>query len=258
MLSSLLLQLRLFRDAAAKPGADPAALAQQAAGLSDLAREVLDGVRRMALDLRPRMLEDLGLAAALRAYAEEWSARTGVALSLHAALPPGPPGRALPASAEIALYRLVQEALANVAHHAAASHVDVTLEEQDDTIVVEVRDDGRGFALDRISGAATGQAVRNGAATPPSAPTPRADQTAGATGAAGPDLFTSGLGAGLGLFSMQERIALAGGTFRIESTPGQGTTVRATLPRARATAGALTADGATAMADYPAAVSGVR
>ena len=206
VLSTLLLHLKLFRDAAARPGADPAALGEQAAGLAELAREALDGVRRLALELRPRMLDDLGLAPALRAYVDEWRARTSIAVTLDAALPPD---RALSNTAEIAVYRMVQEALTNVARHARATRTRVSLHADGESLVVEVRDDGQGMA----------------AARPPAA----GDARAG-SGAAGTDVVAAGLGAGLGLFGMQERIGLAGGTLEIASQPGRGTTLRATLP----------------------------
>jgi signal transduction histidine kinase len=259
VLSTLLLQLRLFRDAAAKPDADPAALAEQAASSTELAREVLDGVRRLALELRPRMLDDLGLQAALRAYVEEWSARTGIPLRFDAALPTE---CALPSAAEIAIYRMVQEALANVARHAAAGRVDLRLAEEDGSLVVEVRDDGVGFAPERVTAPRT--STDGGAAsTAPEArqlgrheTQPRVDGTASAAqthNAADRELATSGLGAGLGLFSMQERIALAGGTLRIESAPGRGTLVRAVVPLTRAVPAAV-----AAVAGYPVAASGRR
>ncbi|HEU5315529.1 MAG TPA: histidine kinase, partial [Chloroflexota bacterium] len=85
-LSTLLLSLRLFRDAAARPKPDLPGLRAQAAELAELARSTLDGVRTLALELRPRMLDDLGLATALRAYIDEWSTRAGVPVAYRADL----------------------------------------------------------------------------------------------------------------------------------------------------------------------------
>ena len=190
-LSTLLLSLRLFRDAAARPTPDLSALSAQAAELTELARSTLDGVRTLALELRPRMLDDLGLPTALRAYVEEWSRRAHVPVTFTTSLG----DTALPATTEIAVYRMVQEALTNVAKHAGASSVRVTLDLRDGALVAEVRDDGRGM-------------------TP-------ASNVRDATG---------GLSAGLGLFGAQERIALVGGRFFVESSPGAGTTIRAAIP----------------------------
>jgi sensor histidine kinase YesM len=137
---------------------------------------------------------------------------------------------------------MVQEALANVARHSAASHADVTLTEQAGTLVVEVRDNGVGFVPARIASSGTHADEAPEEARPltqvpdrPPAPAPVPDaaptaRTAQTRGVAGPERPTSGLGVGLGLFSMQERIALAGGTLRIDSAPGQGTVVRAVIP----------------------------
>ncbi|MBI3969724.1 MAG: sensor histidine kinase [Chloroflexi bacterium] len=200
VLSTLLLHLKLFRDAIARPDVGRDTLVAQANALTDLAREVLDGVRRLALELRPRMLDDLGLVAALHAYCEEWGARTGIHPTFRA---PPPHELRLAPAAEIAVYRMVQEALTNVARHAAASNATVELIVRGGELVVEVRDDGKGMQLD-------GTAGRHAA-----------PQEAG------------GLGAGLGLFSMQERIYLAGGAFELESAPGRGTTVRARVPLER-------------------------
>ena len=203
-LSTLLLGLRLFRDAAARPAPDLPALRMQAAELAELARTTLDGVRTLALELRPRMLDDLGLATALRAYAEEWSGRARVPVEFSAELD----GVHLPSTTELAIYRLVQEALVNVAKHADASRVIVRLRTEEGALVAEVQDDGRGMMLPARDERGP---RRNGAVRPD-------------------DRHGGGLSAGLGLFGAQERIALAGGRFTLESAPGQGTTVRAVVP----------------------------
>ena len=202
-LSTLLLGLKLFRDAAARPSPDLPALRTQAAELAELARSTLDGVRTLALELRPRMLDDLGLATALRAYAEEWSARAGVPVDFTAEIS----DTKLPSNTELAVYRLVQEALVNVAKHADASRVSVRIERRDGELLAEVRDDGRGMVL-------------------PERGRPYSSDGAGRL----EERHGGGLSAGLGLFGAQERIALVGGRFALESAPGQGTTVRAVIP----------------------------
>lgn len=259
-LTSLLLGLRLFRDSVDRPDVNRAVLKQQASDLTGMVRETLDGVRRMALELRPRMLDDLGLVTALRAYMDEWSQRTHITARLDAAVDTqasthtthsdSQNGTHLPLSApaEIALYRMVQEALINVAKHAGATSVVVSLELVDGALVVEVRDNGRGIAVPAQLPAQTpGASLAHppaGASADPSPHRPSPFDRAGehpkppasqalhaphspqlAVGAA-----TGGLSAGLGLFSIRERINLAGGSFAVHSVPGQGTTLRATIP----------------------------
>ena len=208
-LSTLLLGLKLFRDAAARPAPDLPALRTQAAELAELARSTLDGVRTLALELRPRMLDDLGLATALRAYAEEWSARAGVPVEFTAELG----DTKIPSNTEIAVYRLVQEALVNVAKHADASRVSVRLERRDGELLAEVHDNGRGMAL-------------------PERGRPLSGDGAGRLEDRLEERHGGGLSAGLGLFGAQERIALVGGRFALESAPGRGTTVRGVIPLA--------------------------
>ena len=208
-LSSLLLGLKLFRDAAARRTPDLPALWAQASELAELARTTLDGVRTLALELRPRMLDDLGLATALRAYVEEWSGRARVPVELNAQLE----GVRLPSNTEIAVYRLVQEALVNVAKHADAKQVHVRLAEEDGALVVEVADDGRGMELRAGTHRELGRAG-----------------SAAQAGDAKWEERRSGLSAGLGLFGAQERVSLVGGRFSLESAPGKGTRVRAVIP----------------------------
>ena len=196
-LATLLLQLRLLQNAAARPEADPAALGQQAAGLTEQVRETLDGVRRLAADLRPRLLDDLGLVPAVQSLALEWEERTGIPVDLRASVPPD---AHVPPAVGIAVYRMAQEALANVARHAQASRVRLTLAYSAGELVAEVQDDGRGL--------------------PAAAVADRASQTAGPHPR-------------LGLFAAQERIGLVGGRLAVELAPGQGTSVRASVPLPR-------------------------
>ncbi|HEU5316243.1 MAG TPA: ATP-binding protein, partial [Chloroflexota bacterium] len=120
----------------------------------------------------------------------------------------------MPSTTEIAVYRMVQEALVNIAKHAGATRVDVTLQVQDGALEVVVRDNGRGMELPTSAPPATSRV--NGAAQ--SAAGTRLDELSG------------GLSAGLGLFGAQERISLVGGRFFLESYPNAGTTVRAVIP----------------------------
>jgi signal transduction histidine kinase len=98
-------------------------------------------VRRIAADLRPVMLDDLGLVPAIEGLLHELSQRTGIVVSLqpdHGSLAPGEP-------VATAIYRMVQEALTNVARHAEATEVRVTMSREGDMLVVRVRDNGKGY-----------------------------------------------------------------------------------------------------------------
>ena len=110
-------------------------------GFTMIARELHD----VALQLRPRALDDYGLEPALSSYVEDWSRRTEIRADLHA------PAREerLPDGVETAIYRIVQEALTNVARHSGASRASVTVERRDDRVSVVVEDNGRGFETDR-------------------------------------------------------------------------------------------------------------
>jgi two-component system sensor histidine kinase UhpB len=104
-------------------------------------RQALDEVRRIARELRPEMLEHLGLVSALTELTRKFAAHSGIDVSRRfaAQLPP------LSDEAEIAVYRVAQESLTNVARHAQASHVEVALEPGQDSVVLRVVDDGRGL-----------------------------------------------------------------------------------------------------------------
>ena len=162
--------------------------------LEDLARAMTREARYLALELRPPELDDVGLESALRTYVEQWSARYGVAaeVSVGGLAAESPLSR----EATTAAYRVMQEALTNVARHAAARQVSVFLEKTSDELRVIVEDDGRGFDPQ-----ATVQRVK--------------------------------LERRLGLAGMRERAALAGGTLELESSPGKGTSIymRVPLPR---------------------------
>jgi len=119
---------------------------QKAAQILDLVDDTIDSVRRIAGQLRPPALEDLGLAAAIDALLERLSDQTGVTVELKANADD------VPAAARRALYRIVQEALTNVARHARASRVQVCLDRTADGLLLEVIDDGVGIGpgmLDR-------------------------------------------------------------------------------------------------------------
>ena len=103
---------------------------------------VIDGLHRLAADLRPASLDHLGLDAALRQYAHLAAAKFGLAVSFKAR---GFTTERLPSVVETALYRVAQEAMTNVARHAQATRVDILLERSADRVRVMVEDDGAGF-----------------------------------------------------------------------------------------------------------------
>lgn len=111
---------------------------------AELVGRALGQVRDLSNLLRPRMLDDLGLTPALRALVDDFARRTRVAVRLDCE----PPRRPLPDEVQVAIYRVVQEALTNVARHAAARRVDVTIAMGEDEVTLTVQDDGRGVAGD--------------------------------------------------------------------------------------------------------------
>lgn len=169
--------------------------------LGALAQRMTAGARYLALELRPPELDDVGFESALATYVAEWAARYGVPAEVAVTGPAA--HRPVPAEVGSALYRIVQEALTNVAKHAGATQVSVIVENPDggdgpsEAPLGEVRliveDDGRGFEVE-----STAERVRRERR--------------------------------LGLAGMRERAALVGGTVAIESSPGAGTTVYVRLP----------------------------
>jgi signal transduction histidine kinase len=115
----------------------------QVARAMELAEALDEELGFLAWELRPAVLDDLGLEAALPRYVKEWREHYGVAAEYRSAgFRPGQ----LRAEAETAFYRIAQEALNNVAKHAHASRVDVLLESRDGSVLLLVEDDGIGFA----------------------------------------------------------------------------------------------------------------
>jgi two-component system, NarL family, sensor histidine kinase UhpB len=117
---------------------------QLVSDLRDLAAETLDEVRKLALELRPSALDDLGLVAALRQFLRTTEERTG--LGTHLSLMGwDEDAERLPAAAETALFRITQEAVTNTIRHADASTVEVRLQRTEQNVTLEVRDDGVGL-----------------------------------------------------------------------------------------------------------------
>ena len=111
------------------------------AEVRDLVRSTLQDVRQLAVELRPKALDDFGLVPALERLTESFAEQTGISVEFETAVPDG----RLPAETETALYRIVQESLTNIVKHARASRVSVVLTRKDDSVSVIVEDDGVGF-----------------------------------------------------------------------------------------------------------------
>ena len=153
-----------------------------------LTREISRSVRNLMVDLRPSQLDEYGLPAAIRSYAEQYAQRTGIdiALQLDTEL------ERLPVKQELALFRITQEALNNVAKYASATQVSVSLGSGGGATRLSICDDGRGFLPDTSLPLSTGS--------------------------------------GWGLTIMRERAELAGGRFRLDTAPGAGTAIVIEIP----------------------------
>jgi signal transduction histidine kinase len=110
--------------------------------------ETVTSVQRISSELRPSVLDDLGLAAAIEAEAARFEERTGIECELSLSDYPVPHVEGVAATA---IYRIVQEALTNVSRHANASRVEIRLRQRPEELLLEIRDDGRGIAADEIS-----------------------------------------------------------------------------------------------------------
>ncbi len=134
------LQLGLDRLAAGVDNADEAR--RVATVLRGVAENTLEAVHHLAVELRPSVLDDVGLVAALQRYLREWAARTDIDFDF---VPVGVEGLRLVPAAETAVYRILQAALTNIAQHANAHHISVILQRRGDKLVAVVEDDGQGF-----------------------------------------------------------------------------------------------------------------
>jgi signal transduction histidine kinase len=121
---------------------DPAMLSE-AEKLRTVAAQTLDEIHNISMRLRPRLLDDIGLSAALEKLVNEWQARYKTPVDL--LLQCGP--QRMPAEIETAIYRIVQEALTNIARHASAQSVSVLVEKRNGSLLAVIEDDGRGFDL---------------------------------------------------------------------------------------------------------------
>jgi signal transduction histidine kinase len=182
-LTGIITQLEAVRQAG--PGLDWERRIDNAARL---ARDSLSEARRSVRAVRPEPLENTRLPEAVADVAGQWSADNGVAATVTTT------GTvlALHPEVEVTLLRVAQEALANVAKHASATRVGITLSYMEDLVSLDIRDDGVGFQPDKRAAA--------------------------------------GSGGGFGLTGMQQRVRRLAGSLAIESEPGQGTAISASVP----------------------------
>lgn len=125
-----------------------ATLAQKAKTVTDQMDTMIKTVRRISTELRPGMLEDLGLAASIEWQAHDFEKRTGIVCAVSVPAEDLPLARAQ----AIALFRILQEALTNVARHASAQHIEVNLFATPESLTLQVHDDGRGIQKQEIGG----------------------------------------------------------------------------------------------------------
>ncbi len=175
--------------AAAIPDGEAGRIKDMLADVRNLAVSTLDNVHKVIFDLRPSVLDDLGLLSALRWYAQNRLGELGIKARVEVT----GEEKEMPPQIEIALFRVVQEAITNIAKHAEAHNVLLNVEFKDSAITIEIEDDGRGFDVKRLS------------------------QQVGESQA-------------VGLLGMRERIELLGGKFHIESQPRQGTHITVEVP----------------------------
>lgn len=156
--------------------------------IKDIAHKTLSEVHTMAVKLRPSVLDDLGLSAGLRSYIKEFSENTGIKVDMRML----DMSERLSPELETVLYRVVQEALTNVARHSGAAECKVTLERLDSKIYGSIADNGCGFDPHSV--------------------------------------MMSDKGQGLGLHGMKERVELVEGSLIFESRPDEGATISVEVP----------------------------
>jgi signal transduction histidine kinase len=174
--------------ASLKVEASAQGLSKKIASTQKLVERSVKIVHRFALELRPTVLDDLGIIPALHSYMKDFTKRTGIHIQFTAFAGM----EQLNSTQRTVLFRVAQAALANVAQHAHATRIKVTIKKLSGAICMEINDNGKSFEVERVL-----FAKRNKR---------------------------------LGLIGMRERVEMVGGSFGIESAPGKGTTVQARLP----------------------------
>jgi PAS domain S-box-containing protein len=161
-------------------------LKEKTISIMNLLDTTIRTVRKIATDLRPSILDDLGLIAAIEWQSQEFERRSGICTEFKSTITEFNHSSAI----AIGLFRICQESLTNIARHAAASRIRVSLQEvENEYILLKIEDNGKGFEVRKIGDKKT-----------------------------------------LGLLGMKERTLMMGGEFRIESEPGKGTSLFVTVP----------------------------
>jgi len=184
-LTGMAIELELLSKTPALEGKPPE---PHLLSIRDQIHSTIDMVQRISYELRPAILDDLGLSSAMRWYIDSFRARTGIKARLRISLTE----ERLPEAIEIALFRITQEALTNVFRHSKAASVSVTLSKRRNSLWLSIKDNGVGFDPD--------------------------------------DLTQEPQKRGFGLFGIKERLKGVGGRLDLQSEPGKGTRLVATIP----------------------------
>lgn len=170
------------------PG-EAAKIQERVKDIQKLLAETTQSIRDVMSELRPPVLDDFGLAACINWYGNRFSERTGIGIKMRGkVLKPR-----LPAMLETVLYRIVQEALTNIAKHSKAGSIEIILKESQGTVKLVISDDGIGFSPETV--------------------------------------YKTKMWKAWGLHTMRERAEAMGGSFRIRSKPGKGTKVIVEIKR---------------------------
>jgi signal transduction histidine kinase len=183
-LTSLMVGLKSVEDLT-----DNTKVKEKTSELRALAAQTLNDIHHLSTELRPSILDDHGLVAAIKKYTKEYSSNIGINVDFHVS---ELVDKRLPPEVELVVYRIVQEALTNIAKYADAKNVSVILKYRGTKLITIIEDDGRGFDVDAVMLSAGEQ--------------------------------------NLGIFGMHERALLIGGKLEIESQLGEGSTVFLELP----------------------------
>ncbi len=167
---------------------NPENVRKELVSLQELVRQSLQDVRKIIFDLRPMVLDDLGLVPAINRYMEDYEKQ----YDIHVEVVFFGKQIRLPPATEVALFRVVQEALNNVHKHARAKHVLIKMEQLANKITILIKDNGRGFEPEAVGKNSNRECY--------------------------------------GLINMRERVQILNGEFKITSTPGKGTLINLSVP----------------------------
>ncbi len=167
---------------------NPEKVRKELVSLQELVRQSLQDVRKIIFDLRPMVLDDLGLVPAINRYMEDY----GKQYDIHAEFVFFGKQIRLPPATEVALFRVVQEALNNVHKHAQAKHVLIKMEQLANRITISIKDNGSGFEPEAVGKNSDRECY--------------------------------------GLINMRERVQILNGEIKITSTPGKGTLINLSIP----------------------------